>query len=96
MLITLCLLFIFVINYFYLRFLHYLPATSMGLSKEDFSLLAKSSLAPKEIIKKETNRNNDIFSDDILDPFWTHILKKKTTKIVHSKIYIISYMKLFT
>ena len=41
----------------------------MGLSKEDLSLLSKSSLAPKEIIKKEINRNNDIFSDDILDPF---------------------------
>lgn len=54
------------------RYLHYLTYYNIGLAKEDYSLLARSNLAPKmEIVQTADSRNkrksykeeDDLYSD---------------------------------
>lgn len=56
----------------YSRYLHYLTYYNIGLAKEDYSLLARSNLAPKlEIVKVDDSRSkrksykeeDDLYSD---------------------------------
>ncbi len=53
------------------RYLHYLTYYNIGLAKEDYSLLARSNLAPKlEIVqsaesrsKRKSYKEEDLYSD---------------------------------